>query len=56
VSVTLLFLSFGAFSLLFWAYFRFRRPRAGQPRPPASVGAPSDATRLISRFDHPPAP
>lgn len=26
-SVTLLFLSFGAFSLLFWAYFRFRRPR-----------------------------
>ena len=27
VSVTLLFVSFGAFSLLFWAYFRFRRPR-----------------------------
>ncbi|MDP1804798.1 MAG: FGLLP motif-containing membrane protein [Acidimicrobiales bacterium] len=34
-SVTLLFLGFGAFSLCFWAYFRFRRPRPPKFEPVA---------------------
>ncbi len=38
-SVTVLFLSFGAFSVAFWAYFRFRRPRPVQGPPELQRGA-----------------
>ena len=51
VSVTLLFVSFGAFSLLFWAYFRFRRPRP--PAAPAPVRS-REPVGLVSRFDRQP--
>jgi multisubunit Na+/H+ antiporter MnhB subunit len=43
-SVTALFLSFGAFSLLFWAYFRFRKPR----RPKFEVVDSGDDRALVS--------
>jgi hypothetical protein len=56
VSVLLLFLTFGAFSLLFWAYFRFRRHRGGQPPAPPSVERPAGVTALISQFDRVPPP
>ncbi|HJV08748.1 MAG TPA: FGLLP motif-containing membrane protein, partial [Acidimicrobiales bacterium] len=49
-SVTMLFLCFGAFSLLFWGYFRFRKPRRPKFEPVAG-----DRTLMaegsVSRFD-----
>jgi multisubunit Na+/H+ antiporter MnhB subunit len=42
-SVTLLFLAFGAFSLCFWAYFRFRKPRG-----PRFEAVESDDRTLVS--------
>jgi hypothetical protein len=49
-SVTMLFLGFGAFSLCFWGYFRFRKPR------PPKLEVISGDRRLVSggavsRFD-----
>jgi hypothetical protein len=54
-SVTMLFLGFGAFSLCFWGYFRFRKPR-----PPTFEPVAGDRNLVsggaVSRFDRlPPA-
>ena len=54
-SVTVLFLGFGAFSLCFWGYFRFRKPR-----PPKFEPVAGDRTLVsggaVSRFDRLPPP
>jgi hypothetical protein len=55
LSVTMLFLGFGAFSLCFWAYFRFRKPRPPTFEPVAG-GRTLVSGGAVSRFDRlPPA-